>query len=572
MAFYHNLLIILGGRTDLEIKSIPIEVYDTGTSEWYKLAAFDKFRHSSWILENFLYTHGGFDYSSPMISNNSLVMIDIIKLIETNSNLTKSMSNVIENVRKQEKEREQEKERSNKFTPNLSPVSTSSSSKSPGTNINNPRETSIPNINTYKNIMDNKKNAISQINNNKIYSNISLGDAEISTLSTDKKTNQFVVINKVVIDGKGRYKLSKDENGNEPLCDVFIKAFLQPLEWKKRKDGDNERFKFKTEQIYELAKQAINLIANQPIVVKINTPAKVFGDVHGQFQDLMRFFEMWGEPKEGANGDIAAIDYLFLGDYVDRGTFSLETICLLMALKVKYPDRIHLLRGNHEDRLINANFGFLEECQNRLNEESMNDDSIFNVVNEFFEYLPLAAIIEEQILCLHGGIGASLNYISDIELIERPLEIVHEAQTKTQQIVMDILWSDPTDNDDELGIQPNLQRDSNNYGNIVKFGPDIVKKFLQQNNLNMIMRAHECVLDGFERFAGGSLITVFSATDYCRRHNNAGAMLIVKNNFEIIPHLIYPPDGGNKNWIEDEEYYKKRPPTPPRIRNNKGNY
>jgi len=561
MAFYHNLLIILGGRTDQDIKSIPIEVYDTGNSEWYRLAAFDKFRHSSWILENFLYTHGGFDYSSPMISNNSLVMIDIVKLIETNPQLTKIMSTIIENVKKLEKEKELDKDKiSKKTTPNLSPNNSSTTTKRPDINI---KETSLSSLN-----QNNKK-----IVPSKIFSDISLGNAELSTLTPDKKNSersQCVVISKVKLED-GKYKITKD-NENEPLCDIFIKALLQPLEWKKKKDHESDNFKFKPEQVHDLAKQAIKVVANQPIVIRINTPAKVFGDVHGQFQDLMRFFEMWGEPKEGANGDIAAIDYLFLGDYVDRGTYSLETICLLMALKVKHPERIHLLRGNHEDRLINANFGFLEECQNRLVEESYNDDSIFNVVNEFFEYLPLAAIIEDEILCLHGGIGASLNYISDIELIERPLEIVHEAQTKTQQIVMDILWSDPTDNDDEMGIQPNLQRDSNNCGNIVKFGPDIVKKFLQQNNLNMIMRAHECVLDGFERFAGGSLITIFSATDYCRRHNNAGAMLIVKNNFEIIPHLIYPPDGGNKNWIEDDDYYKKRPPTPPRIRNNKGNY
>ena len=163
-------------------------------------------------------------------------------------------------------------------------------------------------------------------------------------------------------------------------------------------------------------------------------------------------------------------------------------------------------------------------------------------------------------------------HISDIESIERPLEVVHEASNRQQQIVMDILWSDPTDNDDELGIQPNHQRDSNNYGNIVKYGPDVVKKFLQNNNLSLIIRAHECVLDGFERFAGGSLITLFSATDYCRRHNNAGAMLVIKNNKEMVPHLIYPPDGGNLNWIESEDDLKKRPPTPPRVRHNKMNY
>ena len=102
------------------------------------------------------------------------------------------------------------------------------------------------------------------------------------------------------------------------------------------------------------------------------------------------------------------------------------------------------------------------------------------------------------------------------------------------------MWSDPTDNDSELGIQPNFIRDPNGTGNIVKFGPDRVKRFLADNNVNMILRAHECVMDGFERFAGGSLITVFSATDYCGRHKNAGAALFITKKFEIVPKLIYP--------------------------------
>jgi hypothetical protein len=132
---------------------------------------------------------------------------------------------------------------------------------------------------------------------------------------------------------------------------------------------------------------------------------------------------------------------------------------------------------------------------------------------------------------------------------------------------MDILWSDPTDNDDELGIQSNPLRDTKAYGNIVKYGPDVVERFLKANNLSMIIRAHECVPDGFERFDGGHLITLFSATDYCRRHKNAGAMLLVKNNFEIVPHLIYPLNSMNFKWIDNEESLKKRPPTP--IRRNK---
>ena len=160
------------------------------------------------------------------------------------------------------------------------------------------------------------------------------------------------------------------------------------------------KFKFKTEQVVQLTRECIKIVAAQPIVLKLNAPAKVFGDVHGQYIDLMNFFHKWGEPKEGTNGDIVSIDYLFLGDYVDRGNMSLETMCLLMALKVKYPDRIHLLRGNHEDKLINSGFGFLEECQIRLGEDPLMDDSAFAVINDFFEYLPLAAVIEDQIFCL----------------------------------------------------------------------------------------------------------------------------------------------------------------------------
>ena len=139
------------------------------------------------------------------------------------------------------------------------------------------------------------------------------------------------------------------------------------------------------------------------MVLRVDAPIKVFGDIHGQYQDLMRFFDLWGIPND--NGDIESYDYLFLGDYVDRGNHSLETICLLMALKVKFPDKIHLLRGNHEDKCINNGFGFYDECQTRLDEDSSDENSVFSKINEVFDYMPLAAIVEDKIICLHGGIG-----------------------------------------------------------------------------------------------------------------------------------------------------------------------
>lgn len=407
-------------------------------------------------------------------------------------------------------------------------------------NLNNIQNLHNLNINNFKNF--NNMNFYTSENNLKLNNNV-LSSSKTGEVNVNTSSN----IKTISLEESNKFKTINEEENIEELYEYFIKTLLKPSEWKNSylvsldKNGI-PKFRFRREHIIALTKACQEIILGQKMVLKIKTPVKVFGDIHGQYEDLMRFFKLWGEPSENpGSGDINLTDYLFLGDFVDRGVNSLETICLLMALKIKYPEKIHLIRGNHEDRLINSNFGFLEECEFRLNDTREPDEfNVFEVINEFFDCLPLAAIIDKEILCIHGGLGGCLTKISEIEEIKRPLRIVHEANNRTEQIVMDILWSDPTDNDNEFGIQPNIMRDSRNYGNIVKFGPDIVDKFLNTNKLSMIIRAHECVLDGFERFNGGKLITLFSATDYCKRHKNAGAMLIINNNFEIIPHLIYP--------------------------------
>lgn len=526
---------------------------------------------------------------SPLVSRNDLIEIDVIKLLSTNDKFKKKVDFLVSSFVKMN---DGIFSNSKSNTPNLSPMSNKDilgKDKNFQFNNNNNNiqnnlllKNSSNSVNSQLNNLNNGKlgnlnyNQYGGINNsylNKNFKNnfktdLVVKEGEISTLNNNDGS---IIVKKIVLDEKGKYKISPD-NFNEPLYDKFLKKLLNPIEWIKKPHLENSKFEFSKQDIIKLTNMAIEVIKEQPMLLKVSTPCKVFGDIHGQYSDLMTFFYKWGEPKEGPNGDILNVDYLFLGDYVDRGTMSLETMCLLMALKVKYPNSIHLLRGNHEDRLINQNFGFADECQIRLGENTDQEDSVFNLINLFFEYLPLAAIIEDQIFCLHGGIGNCVRKLSDISQIERPLEVVHEASNDEQQKVMDVLWSDPTDYDTELGIQPNIQRDSNNYGNIVKFGPDIVKKFLQDNGLSFIIRAHECVQDGFERFAGGMLITVFSATDYCRRHGNAGAMLMIKNNFEIYPYLIYPPEGGNQNWIDNDEFLSRRPPTPPRISYNNSNY
>ena len=143
--------------------------------------------------------------------------------------------------------------------------------------------------------------------------------------------------------------------------------------------------------------------------MKLRVPVKIFGSIFGRFNEMIRYFESFGFPHdEDETGDIENFDYLFLGNYVDRGFNGLEVICLLFALKIKFPDHIHLIRGRHEDIRVNKLFGFAEECAIRLGEDINDPNSIFQKINKVFSCLPLAAVIEDRIICFHGGVGKNI--------------------------------------------------------------------------------------------------------------------------------------------------------------------
>ncbi|KAL1085472.1 hypothetical protein V6Z11_D08G052800 [Gossypium hirsutum] len=338
-----------------------------------------------------------------------------------------------------------------------------------------------------------------------------------------------------------------------------ISTLLRPRNWKA---PVNRRFFLDSYEVGELCYAAEQLFMQEPTVLQLKAPVKVFGDLHGQFGDLMRLFDEYGFPSTA--GDITYIDYLFLGDYVDRGQHSLETITLLLALKIEYPENVHLIRGNHEAADINALFGFRIECIERMGE----NDGIWawTRFNQLFNYLPLAALIEKKIICMHGGIGRSIHSVEQIEKLERPITM-----DAGSIILMDLLWSDPTENDSIEGLRPNARGPG-----LVTFGPDRVTDFCKKNKLQLIIRAHECVMDGFERFAQGQLITLFSATNYCGTANNAGAILVVGRGLVIVPKLIHPlpppiqspetsPERvGDDTWMQ--ELNIQRPPTPTRGR------
>ncbi|THU45057.1 hypothetical protein C4D60_Mb02t13860 [Musa balbisiana] len=352
-----------------------------------------------------------------------------------------------------------------------------------------------------------------------------------------------------------------------------IAHLLKPRGWK---PPVRRQFFLDCNEIADLCDSAERIFTSDPSVLQIKAPVKIFGDLHGQFGDLMRLFDEYGAPSTA--GDIAYIDYLFLGDYVDRGQHSLETIALLLALKVEHPHNVHLIRGNHEAADINALFGFRTECIERMGER----DGIWtwHRINRLFNWLPLAALIEKKIICMHGGIGRSINHVEQIENLQRPITM------ETGSVVlMDLLWSifqqlkendffvrsDPTENDSVEGLRPNARGPG-----LVTFGPDRVMEFCNNNDLQLIVRAHECVMDGFERFAQGHLITLFSATNYCGTANNAGAILVLGRDLVVVPKLIHPlppavssPEASPEHHIEDtwmQELNANRPPTPTRGR------
>jgi len=237
----------------------------------------------------------------------------------------------------------------------------------------------------------------------------------------------------------------------------------------------------------------------QPALLELEAPLKICGDVHGQFHDLLRLFEYGGFPPES--------NYLFLGDYVDRGKQSLETITLLFAYKVRYPENFFLLRGNHECASITRIYGFYDECKRRYNVK------MWKTFCDAFNCLPTAAVVDEKIFCMHGGLSPEINTMDQIKRIVRPTDVPETG------LLCDLLWSDPAP--DIVGWH------ENDRGVSFIFGTDVVHNFLRKQDMDLICRAHQVVEDGYEFFAKRQLITLFSAPNYCGEFDNAGAMMTV---------------------------------------------
>ena len=206
-------------------------------------------------------------------------------------------------------------------------------------------------------------------------------------------------------------------------------------------------------QVKDLCDKAREALIEESNVQPIKCPVTVCGDVHGQFYDLMELFRIGGKPPD--------TNFLFMGDYVDRGYYSVETVSLLLAFKVRYKDRLTILRGNHESRQITQVYGFYDECFRKY-----GNANVWKMFTDLFDYLPLTAVIENEIFCLHGGLSPSIDSLDNIRALDRIQEVPHEGP------MCDLLWSDPDDRCG-WGISPR--------GAGYTFGQDISEQFNSNN-------------------------------------------------------------------------------------------
>ena len=241
------------------------------------------------------------------------------------------------------------------------------------------------------------------------------------------------------------------------------------------------------------------ILLSQPIFLELESPITVCGDIHGQYPDLLKLFELGGFPPDK--------NYIFMGDYVDRGKQSIECICLLLCYKIKYDENFFILRGNHECGSINRIYGFFDECKRRYNVK------LWKSFVDLFNYLPIAASIDDKIFIVHGGLSPELKTVDQIQKIMRPTDVPEEG------LLCDILWSDPDENASGWG--------ANDRGVSVTFNEKVLKNFLEKNELDLLCRAHQVVEDGYEFFGNRSLVTVFSAPNYCGEFDNSGAIMEV---------------------------------------------
>lgn len=263
------------------------------------------------------------------------------------------------------------------------------------------------------------------------------------------------------------------------------------------------------EAIDWVLKQARSLFLSEKMLIRTITPIKICGDIHGQYEDLNIIFDRLGVPSESNR-------YMFLGDYVDRGKQSLETILTLFCYKIMYRQNIILLRGNHETADVSYEYGFYDECKRR------HSIKLWKKFIDVFNTISVAATIgieknDPLAFCCHGGISDKMNSLNSIEALRKPCDVPDDG------LICDLLWSDPTN---EIETFRASER-----GVSFEFGKKALNEFMRKIGVDLIIRGHFCVEDGYEFFANRKLVTVFSAPRYGGEFDNAAGVMLINKDF-----------------------------------------
>ena len=296
-------------------------------------------------------------------------------------------------------------------------------------------------------------------------------------------------------------------------------------DWKVLRDHLTREGKLEKADLLELINLFQAQIKSEPNILKIQDPVTVVGDIHGQFYDLLKLLEVGGSPE--------TTKYLFLGDYVDRGAFSIECVLLLCAIKLNYKTTVLMLRGNHECRQMTSFFNFKQECEIKY------DLEVYDKIMEAFDCLPISCLINEKFIAIHGGISPDIDKVLDITKINRFTE-----PPKTGPMC-DMLWSDPVEKDEEALTVSWVENSTRGCSYV--FGAKAATPFLTKNDILSIIRAHEAQLEGFKMYKWNnnvdfpSVITIFSAPNYCDVYNNKAAVISFKNNMVNIQQYNYSP-------------------------------
>ncbi|OHT11208.1 Serine/threonine-protein phosphatase 6 catalytic subunit [Tritrichomonas foetus] len=297
--------------------------------------------------------------------------------------------------------------------------------------------------------------------------------------------------------------------------------------------------------ISTLFRRLMNLLIEEPNVLHLESPITVCGDIHGQILDLFKLFDQSGENFDEDQN--LRNSYLFLGDYVDRGYCSIETFAFLALLKIKYPQKMHIIRGNHEYRQINQIYGLFNDCITLY-----GHPGTWFLINDVFDYLPIAAIVDKKIFCVHGGLSPKINYIGQISALDR-------TKDNEGSPIVDLTWSDP---DSVKHFTPNSR------GNGFLFGPKQTLSFLYNNRLvspsysfdgrksedprhGFIARSHQLANNGYQWMHNDNLVIVWSAPNYMYKSGNLASVMKVTKD-RAPDFIVYKEDERSSLKPEDQ--------------------